>query len=227
MESIFEILMDLPLFQGVSREKLSELIEKTPFHFLKYADGEHIIASGEPCTHVKFIISGAAIVDTASNQRRVTISETMSAPAVIGPEYLFGLETRYPFKATAKGTCGVLQITKADYLTILNSDKVFIFNVLNILSRKAQKSASNLLALSSGSIAERLSFLILSLTHHGSTDIRITFKQKDLCSILGTQRSSFVSAITKMQEDGIIKFSLSEIEVNDRNMLLDILHTDD
>ena len=74
MESIFEILMDLPLFQGVSREKLSELIEKTPFHFLKYADGEQIIASGEPCTHVKFIISGAAIVDTASNQRRVTIS---------------------------------------------------------------------------------------------------------------------------------------------------------
>ena len=46
MESIFEILMDLPLFQGVSREKLSELIEKTPFHFLKYADGEQIIASG-------------------------------------------------------------------------------------------------------------------------------------------------------------------------------------
>ena len=28
MNSMFEILMDLPLFQGVSRDKLSELIEK-------------------------------------------------------------------------------------------------------------------------------------------------------------------------------------------------------
>lgn len=37
MESMFEILMQLPLFQGVSRNKISELIEKTKFHFLKYA----------------------------------------------------------------------------------------------------------------------------------------------------------------------------------------------
>ena len=74
MESIFEILMDLPLFQGVSREKLSELIEKTPFHFLKYTDGEQIIIPGDTCSHIKFIISGAAIVETSSDQRRVTIS---------------------------------------------------------------------------------------------------------------------------------------------------------
>ena len=44
MNSMFEILMDLPLFQGVSRDKLSELIEKTPFHFLKFADGDEVVA---------------------------------------------------------------------------------------------------------------------------------------------------------------------------------------
>ena len=225
MESIFEILMDLPLFQGVRREKLSELIEKTPFHFLKYTDGEQIIITGDTCSHIKFIISGAARVETSSNQRRVTISETMTAPAVIGPEYLFGLETNYPFKVTAEGTCGILQLTKADYISILHSDRVFIFNVLNILSRKAQKSASNVLAISSGSVAERLSFLIVSLTHHGSKNIKINFKLKDLCTILGAQRSSFIASVTAMHDDGIIEYSPTEILIKDRRSLLNILHT--
>ena len=65
MDSIFEILMDLPLFQGVSREKLSELIEKTPFHFLKYSDGEAIAAAGDSCTRIRFIISGEAVAVTS------------------------------------------------------------------------------------------------------------------------------------------------------------------
>lgn len=227
MESMFDILMDLPLFQGVSREKLSELIEKTPFHFLKFADGDKIIETGDPCTHVRFIISGEARVETTSQMRRVTVSETMSSPSVLGPEYLFGLETHYPFCVRAKGTCGILQITKADYINILMSDKVFLFNVLNILSRKSQKSASNILAISSGSIAERLSYFVLSLTNRGAKEIKLTFKQKDLCTILGTQRSSFIAAITKMKGDGVLDFTMSEITIKDRKILLDILHTED
>ena len=36
MNSMYENLMQLPIFQGISRNKISELIEKTKFNFLKY-----------------------------------------------------------------------------------------------------------------------------------------------------------------------------------------------
>ena len=39
MDSMYEILMALPLFHGVSYAKLSEVIGSTKFHFLKYLDG--------------------------------------------------------------------------------------------------------------------------------------------------------------------------------------------
>lgn len=227
MDSIFETLMDLPLFQGVSREKLAELIEKTPFHFLKFTDGQTIASAGDTCTHIRFIISGKAVVETPAQSLRVTVSETLTAPAVIGPEYLFGLNTSYPFSVTAKGTCGVLQITKADYVNILNSDRVFLFNVLNILSRNAQHGTANLLAVSSGSVAERLAFVVLSLTHHGATDIRINYKQRDLCALISTQRTTLVSAVAKMQEEGILTLTPSEIIIPDRRCLLSILRTTD
>lgn len=217
--------MGLPIFQGISRERLSDIIDKTPFHFQKFADGEKIAEAGDLCTHIRFIISGDARLVTAGRNRKVSVSETLSSPAVLGPEYLFGLDTKVPFTATAKGVCGILQISKADYVNILQSDKVSLFNAMNILSRQSQINTSNLLALSSGSIAERLSYLVLSLTHQNAKDITVTFKQKDLCAILGSQRTSLISALSKLADDGVIEFGTSEIRINDRRELLSILHS--
>lgn len=227
MESMYEKLMELPLLQGVSRDKLSELIEKTPFHFIKYTPGQQIVAINDECTHIKFIISGDVRIDIPSTNRRVMVSETLSGPNVIGADYLFGRNTFYPFNATAITECGILQIIKSDFINILMSDKVFLFNMLNIISRNSQKSTFGIMSLSSGSIAERLSFIITSLTQRGSKDITLTYKQKDLCSILGVQRSSLINSLAKMKEEGVIDYNLSEIKVLDRNILLEILHSEE
>ena len=81
------------------------------------------------------------------------------------------------------------------------------------------------MSLSSGSIAERLAFIITSLTQRGSKDIKLTYKQKDLCSILGVQRSSLINALDKLENEGVIEYTLSEITVINRGALLDILHS--
>ena len=224
---MYEKLMELPLLQGVSRDKLSELIEKTPFHFIKYTPGQQIVAINDECTHIKFIISGDVRIDIPSTNRRVMVSETLFGPNVIGADYLFGRNTFYPFNATAINECGILQIIKSDFINILMSDKVFLFNMLNIISRNSQKSTFGIMSLSSGSIAERLSFIITSLTQRGSKDITLTYKQKDLCSILGVQRSSLINSLAKMKEEGVIDYNLSEIKVLDRNILLEILHSEE
>ena len=227
MESMYEKLMELPLFQGVSRDKLSLLIEKTPFHFVKYNQGQQIIAENDECTHIRFVISGDVRIDISNTNRRVAISETLSGPDVIGVDYLFGRNTFYPFNATALTDCGILQIVKADFVNILMSDKVFLFNMLNLLSRNSQKSTFGLMALSSGTIAERLAFIITSLTQRGSKDIKLTYRQKDLCSILGVQRSSLINALEKMKEDKVVDYTMTEIYVNSREALMDILHSDE
>lgn len=222
---MYEILMDLPLFQGVSRDKLSELIEKTPFHFLKYRDGEEIVAANSACTHIKFLISGEATVEIPCHYLKVKVAETLAAPNVLGSEYLFGRKTVYPFDVHCHGECGILQISKPDFVNILHSDNIFLFNILNMLSRNSQKNADELLSLSVGSISERFAFFVVSLTQHNAKDIRIIYKQKDLCTLLGIQRSSFINAMDKLKEQGVIDYTLSEIKVLDRFALLDIVHS--
>ncbi len=222
---MFEVLMDLPLFQGISRDKLSGLIEKTPFHFLKFKDGEEVIAANSTCTHVKFVISGEVSVEVPCRNLRVKVVQQLSSPNILGHDYLFGRKTIYPYDVLSHGECGILQISKPDLINILHSDNIFLFNILNMLSRNSQNNADMLLSLSTGSIFERFAFFVVSLTQHNAHDIRIKYKQKDLCTLLGIQRSSFINAMDRLVDDEIIDYSLSEIKVLDRRALLDIVHS--
>ena len=94
--SMYEILMGLPLFNGVSRDCISQIIEKYKFHFLKYLPGEQIVMAGETCTHIKFVISGSVRSRIENADGRFKVSQTLNAPEVIAPEFLFGKATQYP-----------------------------------------------------------------------------------------------------------------------------------
>lgn len=222
---MYEILLGLPLFKGVSRERISEIVGMSKFHFLKYLPGETIVSAGEPCTHIKFIISGQARFSVANADGRFTVSQTLDAPDVIAPEFLFGSATTYPCSGTAIEPTGILQISKADYLKILNTDQIFLFNYLNTLSMNAQKATQGILAVTTGNLEERIAFWIVALTQRRGHDIALTCRQRDLYSLFGVQRTSFIATLDSMRERGIITYDQNEIRINSRQELLEILNS--
>lgn len=225
MDSMYEILMSLPLLNGVSRSRILEIVGKTKFHFLKYLDGEKIIAAGDPCTHIKFILSGAVRSSVSNNDQRFRVAQTLVAPSVIAPEFLFGKSPFYPATVTAIGSTGILQIAKNDYLAMLTGDRVFMFNFLNMLSSSAQRSVEGILALTNGSLEERIAYWIVSLTQRDGTDIIMSCRQRDLYSLFGVQRSSLVAALQSLKDRGLIDFTVNEISVNSRSELFKLLST--
>lgn len=223
MDSMYEILLGLPLFRGVSHERLSQVVGMTKFHFLKYLPGETIVNAGEQCTHIKFIISGEARFTVANHDGRFLVSQTISAPEVIAPECLFGTVTQYPCTGVALAPTGILQISKADYLKILNLDQIFLFNYLNVLSMHAQKATQGILAVTTGNLADRIAFWIVALTQRRGTDITLTCRQRDLYSLFGVQRTSLISTLESLRDRNILTFTQSEIRINSREALADIL----
>ena len=215
MDSMYDVLLQLPIFQGVSRNKISELIEKMKFHFLKYPDGEKIVTSGEECNHLKFLISGEIRSELITQNEKMRITELIQAPNVIAPDHLFGRDTYFPANLYAVGTVGIMQM--------LQEEPIFLINLLNILSRRSQKALESFTALSSNDLKERLAFWVLSLTQQKSVDIRIICKQKDLYAFFGVQRSVFLSTLDELKEDGIIDYNAKEIIILDRSRLKDML----
>ena len=221
MNSMYQQLMQLPLFQGVSTEKITALVEKLPFHFLKFRNGEQILTAGDPCTHIKFIVSGCVRLEVSCTHLRVSMKQTLSTPHVLAAECLFGRDTVYPYTAVAEGPCGILQLLKSDYIKMVNTDKVFLFNILNYLSSGSQCNISSVISLKSGSVAERLAMIVDTLAVVNASDITLHYKQRDLCALLGTQRTTLVTTLDKLSELEIIEYDSNEMHILDLPRLLD------
>jgi len=223
MDSMIDILSSLPLFAGVSHQRMSDTVGMAKFHFLKYLPGETIICAGDACSHIRFIISGKARIEIVNADGRFRIGQTLAAPAGISPDFLFGTSTLYPGNVTAIDTVSIVQISKADYIKILNSDEIFLFNYLNYLSMNAQKCIEGILSLSTGSIEERIALWVVTATQPGSSDITLSCRQRDMYSIFGVQRSSFIAALDRLKEKGIIDYMPGEIHVLDRRSMLSVM----
>lgn len=223
MDSMFERLMTLPLFSGVTQQRMAEIVGHSKFHFLKYQPGQRFINAGDECTHLTFLLGGSVRLTLSNSDGRFRVSQTLTEPDVISPDYLFGRVTAYPCDVEAIDTVNILQVSKADYLHILNSDSVFMLNYLNHLAANAQKTIDGVMSITMGTIADRLALWVSCLTQPRATDITLSCRQRDLCSVFGVQRSSFNHALTDLQDRGLITFTTDRIVITDRRAMVTLL----
>ncbi len=222
--SVVEAILGLPLFQGITREQLQQLVEKFPFHFLKYSDDEPVIAAGDPCTHLKFVISGAVRVTARSRKLKVSIAHSLSAPDVVLPEHLFGMDTTYSCEVRAEGDCGIMQIAKAHYLGMLQLNQVLLFNALNRLSYGAQMQRTMLRSLTSCTVEQRLAMLVAVTTTRRSRHIVVDARQQDLCALAGATRQQLTAALERLTTISLVEREGDQrLLVNDRSALLEII----
>lgn len=218
---MFEILMSLPLFHGVSLEKISCIVENTKFHFLKYDKGQTIIHSGDACTHIKFIISGSVKSTINNVDNDFSVSQTLDAPDVITPDFLFGRTTTYPCSVTALENTGILQISKADYITLLSTDKIFMFNFLNMLSSNSQKAFDGAAATNSNNIKHHIAFRIIALTQSRGRNISLSCK--NMPKLFGCTQNQLNTTLESLKQQRIIDFTPTEISILSRADLVNIL----
>ena len=73
--TMYDNLLLLPLFQGLSKNDFTTILEKVRFHFLTYQEGETFIRQGETCQQLCFLLNGKAIARTTDKEHAYTLSE--------------------------------------------------------------------------------------------------------------------------------------------------------
>lgn len=223
MNSIYETLMSLPLLKGVSSERLKQIVTSIPLHFLKYPEGNTIIQAGEQSNHINFIINGSVRTTISNSTGRFKVSQTLTGPDVIAPDYLFGRITAYPCTAVALESTGTLQISKSDYIGMLMRDEVMLFNYLNLLAAGAQSRVEGILSLTEGKLEERIAYWIVALTQRTGQDIVLSCRQRDLYTFFGVQRSVFNATLDNLVERNVITYTPTEIRPVSREALVSLL----
>ncbi len=175
------------------------------------------------CTHMKSVITGSVQITTESPDRKFSVTQILDAPDLIAPDYFFGKKTVYPATVKAVDNVGILQIDKSDFLNIIKSDQIFLFNYLNILSMNAQLAVDGVLSLTSGSIERRIAYWIIALTQSNARSITLQCRQRDMYTVFGVPRQSLIAALDNLVARNIIAYSPREISVLDRRALASLL----
>ena len=192
MVSMYETIMELPLFKGIGSDQLSQMLEKTRVEFLNFEDGEVIAKTDEQVDSIGFLLSGHIRRLHKLSNIKITFEETLGKGAVIGAMNLYGLSNHYISDIQAVGKSSILKIGKSQYMNILRSDEIYLMNYLNYLSAAAQrriKMASRDEGYSIGSYLKNIASLLLSPM---AKDVRVKGSDEDLAALCGASETEFM-----------------------------------
>lgn len=209
--TMYDTLLQLPLFQGLCKDDFTAIIERVRFHFLNCKKNEVLANQGELCNRLIFLLNGeisSLVVDASCGYE---FSETVGAPYIIEPYSLFGMETYYTATYRARTDIKALTIDKSFVYSELNNYEIFRLNYLNILSNRIQTMHKKLWNNHIGTLEEKLlHFLqVRSQKPEGEKVLHITMEE--LGKIINEPRINVSKVLNEWQKQGLIQLKRKEI----------------
>lgn len=202
--SFYEILLSLPLFQGMGRRDMDELLSKTKFHFQKFVAGNIIRKETAPCNDILFLTKGELKVSHGSENNKVIFHEILKAPVDLGIENLFGISQYHTRTITAQTDVQMFTIAKEFVTGILLTYEVFRFNVLGILCSRLQRADRILWTSPSDLLMRKLIQVCMRNFQRPYGSKIIQGKMADLAIYVGATRLKLSRLLNHLEENQLV-----------------------
>ncbi|MCM1290732.1 MAG: cyclic nucleotide-binding domain-containing protein [Prevotella sp.] len=206
--SMYELIMDLPLFKGTSRDQISDFLERTTLTFSRYEDGEKIVSIGEKYDDLFLIIRGNSLVNhpvSYKDETKVLLCETRGAGTIIGLDRLYGMFREYEFEVVSKNGCDILRLNKSQFFDLLTRDNLYMINMLNALSSNSQRSQWLTSLVHPCDIISLMAYYVATLTRWNSKDICINPDVKLWQYLAGVSVRGFNAMVKNLGNGGLIR----------------------
>lgn len=219
--TMYDTLLQLPLFQGLCKNDLTEIVGKVRLHFSKVKAGARIVAQGTPCNRLVFLIKGGLMSEMKDGQGLYSWNEYFDAPFVVEPYSLFGMHTDYAASYVATSDADTFSIDKNYILPELGKYPIFQLNYLNIISNRAQVFRCRLLPGNAHSLEQRVIHFFLCHSERLSGRKVLKIKMEDFAWLLNDTRLSVSKVLNELQGKHLLALRRKEIEIPDMASLMD------
>ena len=224
MESMFDTLLQLPLFQGLAQDDFTAILEKVKLRFAKHQPGEVLAEAGQTCGALLFILRGEAVSTTLSPAGDYRLTEYLPAGTLIEPQALFGMHTHYAATYVARVQTHTVSIDKSFVMTELFHHHIFLLNYLNMVTNRAQTLAWRRWQRMGGSAEMRIAGFLLSLLDRPTGTKLFQIRLDTLSDIVGESRAGTARALHAMEERGWLKLtSRDTLVIADAAQLVDAM----
>lgn len=216
----YEKLMTLPLFMGFSQSDLSLVAGQTRFDFRKYEPGEIIAAKGMPCDQLRFLSRGEMKVVSESEDKGFRLEEMVSAPQLLQPERLYGLNQRLTKTFFAQITCNTMGLHKREVARLCREFELARLNLVNIIATRAQRAQDLLCRQSPRSPRETIALFLERHSFLPSGRKTVFVKVRRLGEELHLSRRDLSAALHQMEAQGLLRLYRGRMEIPAMERLL-------
>lgn len=211
-----KILKNSPLFRGLTDEELEDFMQTSGASVRKLKKNEIIFDMEEKPEKMFILLQGAIAIckDTLSG-RRIVMTNIDECGDIFGEVYLFLRKESYDFYTIAlTGDTAILNIPKNIYVESSGKDyyHCLVKNILEILSQKAYNLNQKLSIVTSGSLRQKISKLLLTAMDHDQR-VELGMKREQMADYLGVARPSLSRELANMQNENLIDIKGQIVEV--------------
>lgn len=210
---MYDTLLSLPLFQGMSQTDFNSLLQKIRLDFVRYAQGDVIIGKGDHCRSLAFLINGTVESSRSGMDGRFTFMESIDSPSLIEPYSMFGRAGLYQRTYTAASACSFLMVDKQYIYTELGKYNICRMNLLNILSGRAQQLDNYIWSIDGQSLRGRIIRFIQGLSDIQNGAKRLNIKMNDLATVMDATRLNVSRELNALEAEGLISLRRKEIYI--------------
>ena len=218
------VLVNNPLFRGITPERLFADLEEISFHTRSYKKGEILAQQGAVCNRLVILTKGSVRGEMIDYSGRLIKVEDIAAPRAIAPLFLFGEENRYPVEVTANEPTEVIELPKSSVLRLFRKNEQFLENYMNLSANYARTLSDKLFFMSFKTIRQKLASYLLRL-HKQQQQAHITLdrSQQELSDYFGVSRPSLARELAHMQEDGLLIADRKHITILQKEQLVRLI----
>lgn len=210
MEDYFNILKDLPLFEDIHSQDISEMLTCLAAKKRVYKKDTYIKYEGDPADFIGIVLDGTIQIlqDDYKGNRNIT--------SAFGPGHLFAESfacaaiSTLPVSIFAATDCTILFLSIQKILYPCTQACYFhsklIQNLLKIVSRKNMLLNKKLSNVSHKTTSEKLmAYLNDQAKENHSLEFTIPYNRQALADYLGVERSALSAEISKLKKQGILE----------------------
>ena len=211
--TMYDTLLQLPLFQGLGKNDITEILSKVKFHFKKYSAGEYLFRQGDVCSELAFLMNGTLMAETVAMNHTYRFCEALPVAGVLELYSLFGIRPYYQASYRAMTEVGVLTIEKQYLAELLANYMPCAFNFSIIICTRSQYLYQRIWSDMAGDICTRFVQFLMQRSSRPTGLKVVHIKMEDLATLLNDRRINVSRMLNALQDLGLVSLRRKEIEV--------------
>lgn len=206
------------LFNNMTEDNILKALTCLKGNIKKYKKNDIIYLAGDEINNIGVVLSGSVSIIKDDIMGNRNILATMSESELFGETFVFSNIKYITVTIEAKENCEILfiqfkQLTNAcpfkcdfhntliqNMLYIISNKNILLYKKIEILSAKTTR-------------LKLITYLNIEMKKNNSNTFTIPFSRDDLANYLNLDRSSVSRELSKMRNEGIIKFNKNKFKI--------------